>query len=79
MPRKNILLSSSYRRIMPKNKIRGLSLLSEPAREGEMKYLFACLLIPSVQIVFVLAFAVFALCIGVSTLIGKLKPSKISD
>jgi hypothetical protein len=64
---------------MPKSKTRGLSHLSESVREEEMKYLFAGLVISSVQILFMLAFTVFALCIGVTTLIGKLKPGKISD
>ena len=42
-----------------------------------MKYLFAGLVISSVQILFMLAFTAFALCIGVTALIGKLKPIKI--
>jgi hypothetical protein len=64
---------------MPKYDTRGLSLSSEPAREEKVKYLFACLVISSVQILFVLAFALFALCIGVTTLMSKLKREKISD
>jgi len=44
-----------------------------------MKYLFAGLVISSVQIVFMLAFTLFALGIGVITLTGKLKPQKISE
>ncbi len=44
-----------------------------------MKYLLAGLVISSVQILFMLAFTVCALCIGMSALVGKLKPRKISD
>jgi hypothetical protein len=43
-----------------------------------MKYLFAGLIISSVQILFMLAFTVFALCIGVSAVMSRLKPKKIS-
>ena len=64
---------------MPKYQTRGLSLLSEAEREGKMKYLIASLVIPSVQIVFMLAFTLFALGIGVVTLAEKLKPGRISD
>lgn len=42
-----------------------------------MKYLFAGLVISSVQILFMFAFTVFALCIGMTALMGKLKPEKI--
>ncbi len=44
-----------------------------------MKYLIACMVIPPAQILFMLAFTVCALSIGVSTLTGKLKPRKLSD
>jgi len=43
-----------------------------------MKYLFAGLVISSVQILFMIAFTICALTIGVSALIGKLKPEKVS-
>ena len=43
-----------------------------------MKYILAGLVISSVQILFMLAFTLCALGIGVSALIGKLKPGKIS-
>lgn len=44
-----------------------------------MKYFIACMVIPSVQILFMLAFTMCALSIGVSTLAGKLKPRKLPD
>ena len=44
-----------------------------------MKYLFAGLVISSVQILFMIAFTLCALCIAVSTLIDRLKPGKVSD
>ena len=64
---------------MPKSKIKRLVFFIGASKEERMKYLFACLVIPSVQILFILAFTVFALSIGISTVIGKLKPGKISD
>jgi len=42
-----------------------------------MKYLFAGLVISSVQIIFMIAFTLCALVIGASTLMDKLKPKKI--
>ena len=44
-----------------------------------MKYIFAGLVISSVQIVFMVAFTLCALTIGMTTLIGKLKSRKISN
>lgn len=43
-----------------------------------MKYLIACLVIPAVQMVFLFAFTLFALSIGVVTLTKKLAPKRIS-
>lgn len=47
-------------------------------RQGreEMKYIFASLVIPSVQILFMLAFTVCALSIGAASLKGRLEPKK---
>ena len=50
----------------------------EPATEEKMKYLIASLVIPSVHILFMLAFTVCALSIGIAALTSKLKPRKIS-
>lgn len=42
-----------------------------------MKYLIACLLIPSVQIMFLFAFTLFALGMGVSVLAERFRPKRI--
>ena len=44
-----------------------------------MKYLLACLVIPTVHILFVVAFMLFALYFGVGNLLGRMKQEKISD
>lgn len=44
-----------------------------------MKYLFAYLVISAVQLVFLLAFTLFALGIVAASLLGKFKPGKLSD
>ena len=46
-------------------------------REKIMKYFFAFLLISSVQILFMIAFTLCAIGIGVTALAGKLKSKKI--
>jgi len=44
-----------------------------------MKYLIACLVIPPVQIVFMLAFTLFALSVGVIALSKKVRQVKLPD
>lgn len=64
---------------MPKCKMWGLSLFIGFGKGAEMKYLFAGLIVSTVQMLFLVAFTIFALGIGVVALLGKLKPGKISD
>jgi len=55
--------------------------------EGQMKYVFACLLIPTVQVVFLIAFAIAALYFfaiaalyfGVTTLLDRMKQEETSS
>lgn len=44
-----------------------------------MKYLFACLIIPTVQILFVVAFMLGALCFGMNNLLERMKQKKFRD
>ena len=44
-----------------------------------MKYLLACLVIPTAQLLFVVAFMLGALYFGVDYLLGRMKREKISD
>ena len=44
-----------------------------------MKYLLACLVIPTVHILFVVALTLFALYLCVDSLLGRMKREKISD
>ena len=44
-----------------------------------MKYLFACLIIPTVHVLFVVAFMFGALYFGVANLLDRAKREKISD
>jgi len=43
-----------------------------------MKYLFACLIIPTVQTLFVVAIVLGALYFGMENLLGRVKAEKIS-
>lgn len=43
-----------------------------------MKYLFACLIIPTVQTLFVVAIVLGALYFGMENLLGRMKTEKIS-
>jgi hypothetical protein len=43
-----------------------------------MKYLLACLIIPAVQILFVVAVALGALLLGMGNLLGRIRSKKIS-
>jgi len=44
-----------------------------------MKYLFACLVIPTVQVLFVVAFMLGALYFGMARLLDRAKREKIRD
>ena len=44
-----------------------------------MKYLFACLVIPTVHILFVVAFLLGALYFGMTSLLDRAKREKIRD
>ena len=46
---------------------------------GQMKYLLACLVIPTAHILFVVAFLLGALYFGADYLLARMKQEKIND
>ena len=55
------------------------SLQYKVGKGGKMKYLLAGLIVSSVQILFIIAFTLCALVIGITSLMRKFRPGKISN